>query len=128
MGPVRPLLELDADALRRDYVAAVDDFERAARSVRAALDEALATVPVLRSHFAGGGMASGVPSTVPDAFEPKPMRTELSEALDALERARHATQRAFFSLLVTEGMSMAEIGRMVGISRSLVSRIVRSRD
>ena len=118
--------DLDAVALRRAYLAGLDEFEEAARALRDALEEATATIPVLRGHFASGGAATAVPSNLPDAFEPRPLRTELSEAMDALERSRHSLQVSFFSLLVTEGMTMADIGRMVGVSRSLVSRIVHT--
>jgi DNA-directed RNA polymerase specialized sigma24 family protein len=113
-----------AEAQRRAYLDALDDFELAAQALEHSLRDAIDAVPELRAHMSSGAAARDVPTLLPDKFKPRPLRAELSDAIGALERARHDTQRAFFSLLVGEGMTMADIGRMVGISRSLVSRIL----
>jgi DNA-directed RNA polymerase specialized sigma subunit len=63
-------------------------------------------------------------SDIATLVEAQPRRAELSSAIDRLERTRHTAQRLLFRSLVAENMSMADIGRMFGISRSLVSRIV----
>ena len=58
------------------------------------------------------------------SIRPSGVRNKLSEAASQLERARHAAQRFVFAMLIAEGLTMAEIGRTFGVSRSLVSRMV----
>jgi DNA-directed RNA polymerase specialized sigma subunit len=118
--PEKPITDPDPDRLRDGYLAALDDFEDAARTMRRAIDDASASLSILRRHVGGGGSMSDIATLV----EAQPRRAELSSAIDRLERTRHTAQRLLFRSLVAENMSMADIGRMFGISRSLVSRIV----
>jgi len=106
--------------LRHDYLVALDEWEVAARQMRRAIDDSSAALSVLRRHVEDGGSIGEVPTIV----AAQPLRSEMSSAIDQLERSRHAAQRVLFTLLVEDGMSMADVGRVFGISRSLVSRLV----
>jgi len=48
---------------------------------------------------------------------------ELTETLEELEAARHQVRLALFSLASAQGASMSELGRRLGISRQLASRL-----
>ncbi len=61
-------------------------------------------------------------------IDPQSLRASLSDALAELERTRHAAQRLLFLLLQAEGQTLADIGRALGISRQLVSRMVNEPD
>lgn len=54
-------------------------------------------------------------------------RVRMTAALDAYETWRRHTRAAIWRLLHEEGCSLAEIGRMFGVSRQLVSRHLRDR-
>ena len=48
---------------------------------------------------------------------------ELTETLEEFETARHQVRVALFALGMEQGASMSEIGRVLGISRQLSSRL-----
>jgi hypothetical protein len=110
--------------LRREYLAALKRYEEATAELRSALERADRNIHVLRSH-----VEQGLPlnDLIPD-LEGAEVRAQLSAAADELERARHDTQRDLYALLLAEGLTMAEIGRAFGVSRSLVSRTLHERD
>jgi hypothetical protein len=113
-------LEMGTAELRRDYLAALDRYDRASAELRAALDEADEALGVLRAHAKSAEpMMDGLKHIQPDE-----RRSRLSDASHELERCRHTAQRALFRILVADGMTMAEVGRTFGVSRSLVSRFV----
>jgi hypothetical protein len=57
------------------------------------------------------------------------MRSELTEALDNFETQRHRVRVALFGYLKDEGgTSAAEIGRSLGISRQLASKLAQEAD
>jgi hypothetical protein len=64
------------------------------------------------------------PQVCTTLLDPGRLRGRVSEALDEWERARHRSLRLLFEMLVAEGLSMAEVGRTFGVSRSLVSRFI----
>jgi hypothetical protein len=51
------------------------------------------------------------------------IRSEVTEAMDNFEKARHQVRLAFFDLGTDQGKSIAEMGRALGISRQLASRL-----
>ena len=54
------------------------------------------------------------------------IRVELTEALDRFEHTRHEARLAIFAYLGTiPGVTTAQIGRALGISRQLASRLAR---
>jgi hypothetical protein len=50
-------------------------------------------------------------------------RRQVTEAIEEFEAARHQLRLALFALGMEEGASMSEIGRVLGISRQLASRL-----
>lgn len=50
-------------------------------------------------------------------------RRQVTEAIQEFEAARHELRLALFALGQEEGASMSEIGRVLGISRQLASRL-----
>jgi DNA-directed RNA polymerase specialized sigma24 family protein len=111
---------VELEELRAEYLAATERYERAAAAMRTAMTEADDALEVVRAHVRGGKPLFEVFAGI----GPAGLRNQLSQSADELERARHATQRVVFAMLVAEGLTMAEIGRTFGISRSLVSRMV----
>jgi hypothetical protein len=51
------------------------------------------------------------------------IRSELTEALQDFEEARHQVRLAMFALSLEVGSSISETGRSLGISRQLASRL-----
>jgi len=62
---------------------------------------------------ATAGLGTGVPA----------QRRQVTEAVEQFEAARHQLRIALFALGMEEGASISEIGRVLGISRQLASRI-----
>ena len=61
-------------------------------------------------------------------IEPQSLAASLGDSLAELERTRHDAQRLLFQLMHAEGLTLADIGRGVRISRQLVSRLVNQPD
>jgi len=53
------------------------------------------------------------------------IRPELTNAIDALETARHRTRLALFDQAAEDGSSISEMARALGISRQLGSRLAK---
>jgi hypothetical protein len=53
---------------------------------------------------------------------------ELTETLEEFEAARHHVRVALFALATAQGASLSEIGRRLGISRQLASRLAAEAD
>jgi hypothetical protein len=52
----------------------------------------------------------------------------VTEAIQEFEAARHQLRLALFSLGKEEGASISEVGRVLGISRQLASRLAGESD
>jgi len=64
-----------------------------------------------------------------DALEGAMQRhRELTETLEVFESARHHVRRALFALSTEQGASLSELGRRIGISRQLASRLAAEVD
>ena len=50
-------------------------------------------------------------------------RRQVTEAIEEFEAARHRLRLALFALAGEEGASISEVGRVLGISRQLASRL-----
>jgi hypothetical protein len=50
-------------------------------------------------------------------------RQEMNDAIEGFESARHAVRLAFFTLGRTQGATPTSVGRALGISRQLASRL-----
>jgi hypothetical protein len=118
------LMTADTDDLRTRYLAALVAVQDAGARTIAALEEADQARDVVRDV-----VRRGLPlADLEDALDPQPLRASLSDALAELERTRHDAQRLLFQVLHAEGQTLADIGRMWGISRQLVSRLVNEPD
>lgn len=97
----------DLDALRE----AVVDARTNLRSYQSALEKNY-------RHLRGGGRVSDMQAL----FDVCAMRTSLTSRLDRVERARSMSRLSLWRVQLTEGTTIAEIGRVWGLSRQLVSR------
>jgi DNA-directed RNA polymerase specialized sigma subunit len=110
--------------LRQRYLDAIDAVQDACEST---IDALVATREARR--LTRENVRAGRPMTVLEhVLEPHSLRALISDSLGELERTRHDAQRLLFQLLHGEGQTMADIGRMWGISRQLVSRLVNEPD
>ena len=100
---VERTLEVSA-ALRRHLVA----NERTGRKMIAALQSG---VPISQAVEASGQNSADV-------------RRSTNSLLDEYEYARHHMRDAFIIPALDEGMSIGDIGRSLGVSRQLASRLV----
>jgi hypothetical protein len=50
-------------------------------------------------------------------------RQQVTDAIDALEGARHRVRLAMFAMAAAQDTSASELGRQLGISRQLASRL-----
>ena len=55
-------------------------------------------------------------------------RRPVSDGIDDFEAVRHRLRRALIAVGQEEGISIAEVGRVLGISRQLASRIAQGKD
>lgn len=55
-------------------------------------------------------------------------RRQVTESIEEFEAARHQLRLALFALGKEEGASISEVGRVLGISRQLASRIAAEAD
>jgi hypothetical protein len=60
-----------------------------------------------------------------DALEGPIGKREVTEVLEDLEYARHRVRVSLFLLAEEEGMSASEVGRQLGVSRQLASRLAQ---
>ena len=118
--PSIPASEEEIGALRDSYLEHLELFADVANAVHRVLNESASALIVIRNHLRDGGRVSDFS----DLMNPAPMRAALSSALTDFERTRHESQRRMFLLLRAEGKTPAEIARIFGISRQLVSRII----
>jgi hypothetical protein len=79
---------------------------------------------VARAHVE----ASGRLADIVEDLGAGQVRALVADSIALLARARHRAQRASFRLLAAEGETLAEVGRIYGISRQLVSRMVNESD
>jgi DNA-directed RNA polymerase sigma subunit (sigma70/sigma32) len=114
----------DLQNLRERYVAALDLLDEANERLVAVLLDARDARAVARKF-----VASGRPlKDIDEVLDPQSVRSAVADALAESERRRHEMQRLLFTLLQSEGQTLADIGRTYGISRQLVSRLVNEPD
>jgi hypothetical protein len=97
----------------------------------AALDEATGNLKevLVRYQRAITGLATHVEAgeSVLEAFDGLDgamlRQRELTETFEEFEGARHQVRLAVFALAKAQGASMSELGRRLGISRQLASRL-----
>ncbi len=87
-------------------------LRRTERIGRRLINVLQADVPISKSVEAAGACAAEV-------------RKDSQDLLAAYEQARHVMRAAFILPAMDEGMSIADIGRALGVSRQMASRLVR---
>ncbi len=71
----------------------------------------------------------GEPVFGPDEDSETPAyRQQVTEAIGEFEAARHQLRVALFAVGKEEGASISQVGRVLGISRQLASRIAKEVD
>jgi len=81
------------------------DYERTMSRIGTRLEEGVA------------GIAASSGTSIPSE------RQQVTEAIEEFEAARHQLRLALFALGKEEGASISEVGRVLGISRQLASRL-----
>jgi len=119
-----PVGDERVEQLRAEYLVAIDHVQRASEQTIVALQATLDAREVTREVVERGRPLIELQNVI----KPQELRASVAKALGELERTRHDAQRLLFQLLHAEGQTMADIGRMWGISRQLVSRLVNEPD
>jgi hypothetical protein len=107
--------------LRQDAIRELEDMEAAIVRTRNQLRFMENVIRRVRKALESGRPASEVAKTA-NAAE---ARLATSTVIREVQAARHRAQRAQFKLAAAEGSTMAEIARRWGVSRQLVSRMVK---
>ena len=114
-------MQTDAQGEQRArYLVAMEAVAEASDRMIDALRDAQQARGIVREHMAEGGRLSDLEHII----DPGALRASVSSGIVELERTRHEAQRLLFRLLQAEGQTMTNIGRMWGISRQLVSRLI----
>lgn len=113
-----------AETARQRYRASLGRLDASYHELQAALLDGAAALIAIRSHLDRGGTAAQFLDTV----QPRPLRANIASALTDFERARHESNRLLWRLLLAEGKTRTEIGRIFGVSRQLVSRLLGETD
>jgi len=112
------------DTLRDEAISNIDRLIEDVDATQADLRSYRTVLEKNREHLAHGGRVNQTPAL----FDIRSVRTTLTERLNSLERTRNASRLALWRLQVAEDTTIAEIARMWGFSRQLVSRALTSRE
>jgi hypothetical protein len=104
---------------REELLALLDELNQAIANAAEALDASRADNRRFRKLIAEGTPLRDALPTVPVPES----RASVGEALKDMEQKRHQLRRMVVVLGVTEGMALAEVARLYGISRQLASRL-----
>jgi len=107
--------------LRDEAIRSIGEMEEAILATRNQLKIMETLMRRGRKMLESGRSASEV-ATVNHAAE---ARAATSDIIRRVQGARHRAQQAQFKLAAAEGATMAEIARGWGVSRQLVSRMVK---
>jgi hypothetical protein len=108
-------------ALREESIQSLLEMEEALVHVRTHLKTLEATMRRARRLA-----ATGLPALdIAVATNAAQMRAGTSATIDEIQLARHRARQLQFKVAAAEGASMAEIARGWGVSRQLVSRMVK---
>jgi hypothetical protein len=112
----------DGDGQRELLLGELDNLLQVAANARAALSEVEERVSRTRDLAAEG---SSVEVFLTSFTEPGRASTDLTAAINALERARRRTRRQIVLMGRAEGLSLGQLAAFWGVSRQLVSRLTR---
>ena len=111
------------DPLRSQAVADLDVLLERAAALRAELRKFETPLRAARNHLARGGAAADLHSVIDIVTA----RADLTRAAADFETIRHSSRTSVFRMQDAEGMSMGAIARDWGLSRQLVSRMLKER-
>lgn len=108
------------------FVAAVDEVERAGRAASSALDDVIRELQSARqARRAGRPIGEIVDELI--AAGGRESRLSAADAFDHYERAVASMRAAVVRALVDDdGQTFTEVGRRLGVSRSMVARLYRT--
>ena len=109
------------ESRRGDAVSDIDELLRSAAALRAELRVFETGLRRVRGYLDRGTSASDLH----EALDIATARETLSEVATTFQAARHTSRLSVFRLQAAEGMSIAEIARAWGLSRQLVSRMMK---
>jgi len=107
--------------LRQDAVRTLREMEDAIVRTR----DQLKTMEMLMRRVRKMMETSRSATEVAQVVNAASARAATSEIIREVQAARHRAQQAQFKLAAAEGASMAQIARAWGVSRQLVSRMVK---
>jgi hypothetical protein len=103
----------------RQLVKALSHLDQCNRDLRSVMQRFERTTSRLARQVSGGALVVEAVRDVTGTVQLK----ELGEAEKAFEVARHRTRVAVFALAIEQGTSLSEMGKALGISRQLASRV-----
>lgn len=109
------------ESRRDDAVTHIDELLQSAAALRADLRVFETGLRRVRRHLDRGTPASALH----DALDIASARETLSQTAAQFQTARHTSRLSVFRLQAAEGMTIAEIARVWGLSRQLVSRMMK---
>ncbi len=112
------------EVLRETAIRDLDSLIQVVSEAREDLRSYQSALEANRRHLAQGGRATDSAQLM----DIGKVRATLTDRLDAVERARSTSRQALWRLHRAEGASIAEIARLWGFSRQLVSRTLIGRD
>jgi hypothetical protein len=105
------------------------EVRRLVQEMEALIEEVERVHAVLRQYTAGSAEIvrqveqGSLLTEALDSLQGALRRREVTEAMEQLEAARHRVRLAMFALGHAQGSSASELGRKLGISRQLASRL-----
>jgi hypothetical protein len=104
---------------RELLIAAIEELVDCSTLLRQTLQRYERAMTKIAGHLERGepGVSAARGTGIPT------QRRQVTEAIEEFEAARHQLRLALFALGREEGASIAEIGRTLGISRQLASRL-----
>ncbi len=117
----QPSRSTSIETLRADAVTEFDLLLQSAAVLRAELRSFETGMRRARGHLVRGRAAA----KMHDVLDISVVRQVLTRAAADFEATRHATRISIFRLQVAEGMSLGAIAREWGLSRQLVSRMLK---
>jgi len=109
------------DALRAEVIRTMGEFEDAIIATRNQLKVMETLMRRVRRMMESGRSANEIARQANAAQA----RAATSKIIRDVQAARHRAQQAQFKMAAAEGATMAEIARNWGVSRQLVSRMVK---
>lgn len=103
----------------RQLAQALSRLDHCNRELRSVMQRFEKTTTRLARRVEGGALVVEAVRDVTGSIRLK----ELGEAEKAFELARHRARVAIFALAIEQGTNLSEIGRAIGISRQLASRL-----